>query len=300
MKNTVSVIIPSYNSYKTIEYTLKGVLRQPNGLVKEVIVVDSSADKITRPLLSRYASRGVKLIEANAGPAVARNIGVKDSTGNILVFLDSDAYPADDWAEKIVIAYDSGCMMGGGSIGIPDFQRYKMIALAQLFLQYNEFLDAGPARIKKIVPSVTMFCDRKLFERFNGFPTIRAAEDTLFCLTVGREVPVWFVPQIKVRHIFREKMISFLKNQVLLGKYIIVYRRIYEPAAFYYKGLWPLIFLPGFLLVKVFRINLRMYKCGAALLLRYIYSMPLFMLGLLCWTGGFMSGIFSDKHKTRK
>ena len=33
-------------------------------------------------------------------PAIQRNIGAKNSKGDILCFIDSDAYPADDWIEK--------------------------------------------------------------------------------------------------------------------------------------------------------------------------------------------------------
>lgn len=291
MKRSVSVIIPSYNSFKTVEHTLNGLLRQPDGVIDEIIVVDSSTDNKTRDLLMKFRSEKVKVVMAQAGPGTARNIGVKNSTGELLAFIDSDAYPDPDWAENIIKAHADGCMVGGGSISVPDFQRNKAIPLAQFFLQYNEYMATGKTRIKRFVPSVTMFCDRRLFEKFGGFPAIRAAEDVLFCLTVSKEEPIWFVPDIRVHHIFREDIPSFLANQMLLGKYIIIYRRINEPDAFYYKGLWPLLFLPGFMLIKLYRIVRRILRSNPYLIFKFIYSFPLFILGLLFWGIGFIKGV---------
>jgi glycosyltransferase involved in cell wall biosynthesis len=297
MKRTVSVIVPSYNSFKTIEYTIKGLLSQPDGLIDEIIIVDSSVDDKTRPVLSKYESEKIRVIKASAGPGVARNIGVRHSKGDILVFIDSDAYPMPGWISNIIKAVEKGCVIGAGSIAVPEFQKKMVIATAQLFLQYNEYMDAGAARIKPFVPSVTMFCDRKLFERFGGFPAIRAAEDVMFCLTVNKTAPVWFIPEIRVYHIFREDLKSFLNNQVLLGKYIIIYRRLHEKNVFYYKGLWPLIFLPGFILIKLWRITRRILNSNPRLMKKFIRSLPMFLVGLGAWTAGFAQGIFLDEKK---
>ncbi|OGT21484.1 MAG: hypothetical protein A3C55_03010 [Gammaproteobacteria bacterium RIFCSPHIGHO2_02_FULL_42_13] len=297
MRRSVSVVIPSYNSFKTIEYTLKGLLRQTGGFIKEIIIVDSSNDGKTLELLSKYQSEKIRIIKALAGPGAARNIGVKNSRADILVFIDSDAYPAPAWIENIIKAYDNGCMIGGGSISVPDFQTNKIIALAQFFLQYNEYMNSGKARIKEFVPSAAMFCDRKLFERFGGFPAIRAAEDVMFCLAVNKTAPVWFVPDIKVYHIFKEDIESFLKNQMLLGKYIIIYRRLHEKHVFYYKGLWPLLFLPGFLSIKLYRITSRILKSNPRFIAQFILSLPMFLIGLAFWTIGFIKGIFLNEKK---
>jgi glycosyltransferase involved in cell wall biosynthesis len=296
MKRTVSVIVPSYNSFKTIKYTIKGLLSQPDGLIDEIIIVDSSVDDKTRLILSKYESEKIRVIKASAGPGVARNIGVRHSKGDILVFIDSDAYPLPGWISNIIKAREDGCMIGAGSITVPDFQKHKIIALAQFFLQYNEYMNIGSARIKAFVPSVTMFCDRKLFEKFGGFPAIRAAEDVLFCLTVNKTAPVWFIPGIMVCHIFREDMASFLANQMLLGKYIIIYRRMHEPHAFYYKGLWPLLFLPGFIIIKMFRIVRRIFCAGPSLIIKFFYSIHIFLLGLLFWSIGLAKGALSKRN----
>jgi len=71
---SVSVIVPSYNSFQTVGHTLEGILRQPTEYLRETIVVDSSDDERTAELLKTYATRGVKIIRLSAKtfPATAR------------------------------------------------------------------------------------------------------------------------------------------------------------------------------------------------------------------------------------
>ena len=293
----VSFIIPSYNSWKTVGRTLESIARQRSDLVSEVLVVDSSSDGRTRQVLSRYAGNGLPLRVIDAGvrvmPAVGRNIGARAAKGDILAFVDSDAYLAPDWLEKIVERCQQGCRVGGGSIALPESQLYRPIPVAQYFLQFNEYMDIGRSRVKPFLPSCNMFCDRELFRQCGGFPEIRASEDVLFFLKAGRKAPVWFIPEAKVFHIFREEAAPFLKNQMLLGRYIIVYRRRAHPDRFYYRGAWPFLFLPAFAAIKVGRITRRVLLSRPSLLLRYFAVLPLFAAGMIAWCAGFVQGVFS-------
>ncbi|NJK86646.1 MAG: glycosyltransferase family 2 protein [Bacteroidales bacterium] len=86
-----SVVIPSYNSAKTIEFTLKHLFSQSaSDRILEVIVVDSSDDGVTPALLEKYASEN-KIVHINSGtrvmPAIQRNIGAKNAKGDLLLLL---------------------------------------------------------------------------------------------------------------------------------------------------------------------------------------------------------------------
>ena len=204
--HSISVVIPSYNSHATVSRTLKSLLDSPKSLLKEVIVVDSSDDAQTPALLDAFRSEKLRVIHlpVKTPPATARNLGARQASGDILAFLDSDAYAAQDWLEKITAAVEQGCRVGGGSLSLPDFQKSKALALAQYFLQFNEFLDVGKRRVKMFVPSCNLFCERSLFDEVGGFPEIRASEDVLFGLAVAKRAKVFFDPAIKIFHIFRE------------------------------------------------------------------------------------------------
>lgn len=290
MDKPISVIIPSYNSQKTIPYTLDSLLRQKGDYLKEIIVVDSSDNPEMKGIIKKYSSK-VKFINAGTRvmPAIGRNTGARRARGDILAFLDSDAIAVDDWAEKIVSSYKRGYKAGGGGVELPDFQRNNPIAAAQYYLQLNEFIPAGGDRVKSILPGVNIFCDRDLFNIVGGFPEVRASEDTLFGLAVSRHTQYWFVPGITVAHIFREDMGGFLNNQELLGKYIIVYRRRHY-SGFMYKGIIPVILFPGIILLKTGRMIWRITVSRRGELQRFLKVLPLFMKGMYYWSRGFIKG----------
>jgi len=292
MKKKISVIIPSFNSGWTIEHTFRALDTQTRkDLIAEIIIVDSSTDKETKKILSGYESGKIRVVNAGVRimPAIGRNIGATYASGEILAFIDADAYPAHDWLEHIVIAREEGRMVGGGSISLSDLQKNKPIALAQYYLQFNEYKPVGSDRIKKFVVGCNMFCDKELFRKTGGFPEIRAGEEVMFGLKISKVAELWFIPEAKVYHIFRESWKEFLKNQVLLGKYACIYRREYYDN-FIYKGIMPLILFPGFLCIKLFRISSRISKAGRCHVYRFIMSLPVFLIGLLFWSIGFMKG----------
>lgn len=86
----VSVIIPFYNRIPDLENAIQSVLAQ-DGVDFEVLLVnDGSTDDISS--IQRYVDNKKVFLFAqkNAGPAAARNLGLKKSTGDYIAFLDSD------------------------------------------------------------------------------------------------------------------------------------------------------------------------------------------------------------------
>jgi len=287
---TASVIIPSYNSAKTIEISIKYILKQTViNRINEIIIVDSSDDGVTKDTLNKFGSEKIFILHSGTRvmPAIQRNLGAKRATGEVLLFIDSDAYPAFDWAEKILEVYESGHSAGGGSYRIPEFQSKNNLAKAQYYLEFNEFIDRGGKRFKKIIPSCNFFCDRKLFLELGGFPEIRASEDCLFSLKINKSEKMIFLPDAIVYHIFREQKDHFSNNQKLLGNYVYKYRKLYYKS-FYYNRILVKVLLPAFLFVKFMRINSRIILSGWSHFSNYIMSFPLFLKGLIYWGQGFL------------
>lgn len=103
----VSVVIPCYNCYQTIDRAISSVLKQTL-LPNEIILVDdaSSDDSVRklRNIQTRYGSDLIKVIilKTNSGPSVARNTGWEKSSSSLIAFLDAD----DTWhPEKLKIQY---------------------------------------------------------------------------------------------------------------------------------------------------------------------------------------------------
>jgi glycosyltransferase involved in cell wall biosynthesis len=213
-------------------------------------------------------------------PAIGRNVGAGQASAEILGFVDSDAYAGEDWAAKIVAAYQEGCRVGGGSLHLPPEQRRNPLALVQYFIQFNEFMETGKRRAVKFTPSCNLFCEKKLFEETGGFPEIRAAEDVLFGLGLADKETFWFEPKIRVWHIFLDTWKRYRTNQVLLGQYTLEYRRQHYKKWFY-RGLWPIVFLPVFLGGKFLKIAWRVCKCpDNELRFAFFLYLPLFLMGM--------------------
>ncbi len=90
----ISIIVPCFNSGKTLERTIESIKNQ-TWIEKEIILVnDGSSDKKTLEVLEVYKNDSlIKVVEQkNQGLSSARNTGVSHARGNYLFFLDSD-----DW-----------------------------------------------------------------------------------------------------------------------------------------------------------------------------------------------------------
>lgn len=91
----VSVIMPTYNSAKWVAATLDSLIAQTYPHIELVVVDDGSRDDtvaVVRDKLSRDFRAAWKLIEMgdNGGPSVARNVGLRATSGEWVQYLDSD------------------------------------------------------------------------------------------------------------------------------------------------------------------------------------------------------------------
>ena len=85
----VSVVIPVFNAAAYVKETIDSALKQTYQHIEIVVVDDGSSDG-SLALLRSYEPRIKVLSQANGGVSVARNRGVRESSGDILAFLDAD------------------------------------------------------------------------------------------------------------------------------------------------------------------------------------------------------------------
>lgn len=85
----VSVIIPTYNRAWTLDNAIESAFSQDYKDF-EIIVVDDGSTDDTCKILEKYKSRIRIFFQENKGVSVARNIGIENSRGNFIAFLDSD------------------------------------------------------------------------------------------------------------------------------------------------------------------------------------------------------------------
>lgn len=183
----VSVIIPCYKQGHFLSEAIESVLNQthPNN---EIIVVDDGSPDDAALVASRYES--VRLIrQENHGLSAARNRGIEESSGEFLVFLDSD-----DRLLPQAIALGLRCLADRPESQMV-FGRFRVInadgessgALSRL--SGGELYPGLLAR-NCIGPLAPVLFRREVFARVGGFDTrISPASDYDMYLRIARCYP---------------------------------------------------------------------------------------------------------------
>ncbi|GAA6616692.1 glycosyltransferase family 2 protein [Scytonema sp. NUACC26] len=87
---TISVIIPAYNTERTLLETINSVQQQTFSDFEIIVINDGSTDR-TLELLQTVKDERLKIFSyKNGGLAVARNRGIAHATGEFIAFLDAD------------------------------------------------------------------------------------------------------------------------------------------------------------------------------------------------------------------
>lgn len=98
MKPKISVVVPVYNSEKTIKKCIESILHQIGDFELELIVVnDGSIDKSDEIIRSIIDNRILYINKPNGGVSSARNVGLIHATGLYITFIDSDDFYLNDF-----------------------------------------------------------------------------------------------------------------------------------------------------------------------------------------------------------
>lgn len=113
----ISIIILSFNHYdETTGQCLSTLAADPDFLQWEVIVVDNASDPATQQKLTRDSQRypHVTFIfnEKNLGFAAGNNVGIRKATGEVIVLLNSDAFPPAGMIARLLGHFDGNRSWG--------------------------------------------------------------------------------------------------------------------------------------------------------------------------------------------
>src|SRR3989338_2413064 len=116
----ISVAIPVYNGESSIKNTLESVLAQnyPHDRYEVVVVNNNSSDRtqqIVEELIRHNGSRIRLFLEKKQGISYTRNNSIRNSTGDIVAFIDDDCYADKNWLKEIAwtfIEFDADAVQG--------------------------------------------------------------------------------------------------------------------------------------------------------------------------------------------
>ncbi len=161
----ISVVVCSYNGSRTIRDSFEALRRStyPNF---EVIVVDDGSTDATPAIAAEY---DVRLIRTeNRGLSSARNTGWRAATGELVAYIDDDAYPDPDWLTHLAVAFLRGTDVGVGGPNIAppgDGPIAKCVALAPGNPVHVMLTD----REAEHIPGCNMAFRRTALEAIGGF-----------------------------------------------------------------------------------------------------------------------------------
>ena len=181
----------------------------------EILVFPDVPSKVSYPK--------VKMIPTGAiGPAEKRDLSLRYAEGQILAFLDDDAYPKTNWLKQAVKHFKNPQVgaVGGPAI-TPQNNTFYQKASATVF---ESWVGAGQARLRYLpigklreiddYPSVNLLVKKEIFEKIGGFnSTYWPGEDTKLCLEIIKnDRKIIYDPQVVVWHHRRPLFIPHLKQ----------------------------------------------------------------------------------------
>ena len=232
MQNTFSIIIPAYNSSRTIAKTIEACLNQDVLEIPEIIVVDDGSSDNTKAIIKNYPVK--YLYQGNAGPATARNRGWKNAQGSIICFTDSDCIPEKNWIKKISLKFeDSSIAAVGGSYEIANSRNL----LADCIHQEIVFRHTKIPEDVNYLGSFNVAYRKDILVKTGGFDEsfkMASAEDNDLSYRVKNlKYKLVFDNNIKVSHFHPEKLGNYLKSQFWHGFWRV---KLYKKHATMAKG----------------------------------------------------------------
>ena len=98
----LTIIIPAYNEEKTVAELIRRVKEAPLSIDKEIIVVDDASRDSTPQILQSLEGIKSVLLSSNVGKGGALKAGIKEATGDIIIFQDADLeYDPQDYRAMI-------------------------------------------------------------------------------------------------------------------------------------------------------------------------------------------------------
>ena len=200
----VSIVVPSVDRPEAL-YNLLRHLEHQSVRPFEIVVVDQSA----REDLRSAALPGVRMIRiAERGLPNARNVGTRESRGEVLLFLDDDSIPDRDLlrfhAERYAdpgVAGVGGRVVGGYDAASGDVGRFDP-ARGKVLRNFG----AGEAGDVDHLPGGNMSFRRAVFAKIGGFDTAfggsAIGEETDFCLRAkAAGFRLVFEPRASIEHL---------------------------------------------------------------------------------------------------
>jgi glycosyltransferase involved in cell wall biosynthesis len=214
----VSVVVCTRNRSSRLADALVAILEL--GTVDggwEMVIVDNGSTDDTREVAESVARQAPDLVrvvdEPTVGLSSARNAGITAGRGEIIAYIDDDAFPAAAWLSELAAAFDDERVVCAGGPVDPVFEGELPEWFRGRYLPYLTVWDRGDELhelfYNEYPRGANMAFRRQAFHRFGDFSThlgrkagsLLSCEETELCLRFERGgFRTVYVPGARVRH----------------------------------------------------------------------------------------------------
>lgn len=204
----VSVVIPALNAERFIGRTLRSAMAQTYANLEIVVVDDGSTDGTKRlAQAAAEADSRVRVISiANGGVANARNVGIENSSGPLIAFLDAD----DLWHSAKLELQVSSLTDARGTRAVASYALHRLIDVDDRVIHTNHgfvcngYVFARHLYAKFVGNGSSLLVRRQAILAVGGFEPswahrgLGGCEDLDFELKLTAKYPIVAVPQYLV------------------------------------------------------------------------------------------------------
>lgn len=162
MQPAITIIVPVYNTEKYLRECLESLVHQSFQNIEILLINDGSTDK-SQNIIDEYSEKYTfvtGITKENGGSSSARNLGLQHAKGEFVIFIDSDDYVDERYAETLYRTAVRQC----SDMVICDFVR--VTDDGKVTRDYK--LDLGKEKIRILTfLSCNRIIRRSLFENFD-------------------------------------------------------------------------------------------------------------------------------------
>lgn len=220
MSDLVSIIMPSYNTGKYIEDSIRSVLAQTHENWELIIVDDCSTDD-THSIVAAFADPRIRFLEkeVNSGAAESRNWGLREAKGKWIAFLDSD----DTWEPEKLEKQIAFMEQNGYKFTCTDYR-------IQLNGEWLPYIYTSPNKITPFMmknycyfSTITVMYDRE-YVGLIQIENVRKNNDYAMWLRIIEKAPCYRLPECLSAYIKHEGSISSGSKLKLIKHHYIMWR----------------------------------------------------------------------------
>jgi GT2 family glycosyltransferase len=280
---TVSIIIAVKTWQKNLEECVSKCRELDYPDFEILVLPDEPINKDLTPYEIKVIPTG------SVKPAKKRDIALKYAKGEILAFIDDDAYPAPDWLKNAIKNFaDPEVAAVGGPALTPEDDALRQKASGKV---YSTFLVSGQYSYRYIpkhkrevddYPSCNFLVRKTVFEELGGFDTVFwPGEDTKLCLDITKKLSrkIIYDPQVIVYHHRRPLFSGHLKQ---IANYAL--HRGYFVKRYPQTSLKFSYFIPSLFLVFLIAGGFIAWYFGGVLKILYLFSLFLYLFLVLIFS----------------